>query len=118
MKKRTGGLVYSTDTGRTCPTCRRGVAECRCREQGPAPKSDGVVRVGRESKGRKGAGVTLVTGVPLTGDALAALAKTLKQRVGSGGTVKDGVIELQGDHRDVVVAELSKNGWTVKRVGG
>lgn len=118
MKKRTGGLVYSTDTGRTCPTCRRGVAECRCRENGPSPKRDGVVRVGRETKGRKGAGVTLVTGVPLEGEALDALAKALKQRVGSGGTVKDGVIELQGDHRDIVVAELSKKGWTVKRVGG
>ena len=118
MKKRTGGLVYSTDTGRTCPTCRRGVADCRCRETGPAPKCDGIVRVGRETKGRKGAGVTLVTGVPLTGDALDALAKTLKQRVGSGGTVKDGVIELQGDHRDVVVADLSKNGWTGKPVRG
>jgi translation initiation factor 1 len=118
MKKRTGGLVYSTDTGRTCPTCRRSVGDCRCRVNGPAPKSDGVVRVGRETKGRKGAGVTLITGVPLAGDALEALAKALKQRVGSGGTVKDGVIELQGDHRDVVVAELAKKGWTVKRVGG
>lgn len=118
MKKRSGGLVYSTELGRTCPTCRRGVGECRCRENGPPPKRDGIVRVGRETKGRKGAGVTLVTGVPLEGEALDALAKTLKQRVGSGGTVKDGVIELQGDHRDTVVAELAKKGWTVKRVGG
>lgn len=118
MKKRSGGLVYSTELGRTCPECRKPVAECRCRTAGAAPKGDGVVRVGRETKGRKGAGVTIVTGVPLGGAELAALAKALKQRCGSGGTLKDGVIELQGDHRDVVVAELQKRGWTVKRSGG
>ncbi len=118
MKKRSGGLVYSTELGRTCPTCRRQVGACRCREAPPPPRADGVVRVGRETKGRKGAGVTIVTGVPLTGLELTALAKTLKQRCGSGGTVKDGVIELQGDHRDLIVTELTKRGWTVKRSGG
>lgn len=118
MKKRAGGLVYSTELGRTCPDCRKPVADCRCRAPGAPPKGDGIVRVGRETKGRKGAGVTIVTGVPLGGGDLAALAKALKQRCGSGGTVKDGVIEVQGDHRDTIVAELQKKGWTVKRVGG
>lgn len=118
MKRKSGGLVYSTGLGRTCPDCRNPVAACRCRTGHPPPKTDGVVRVGRETKGRKGAGVTLVTGVPLGGGELAALAKALKQRCGSGGTLKDGVIELQGDHRDLVVTELQTRGWTVKRVGG
>jgi len=83
-----------------------------------SPKGDGVVRVSRQTKGRKGKGVTMVTGVPLAGDELKDLAKKLKQRCGSGGTVKDGVIEIQGDHRDVVVRELSENNWVVKKAGG
>ena len=80
--------------------------------------TDGTVRVGRETKGRKGKGVTVVTGVPLEGVELAALAKQLKNRCGAGGTVKDGVIEIQGDHRDRIVTELQQRGWTVKRSGG
>ncbi len=77
-----------------------------------------MVRVGRETKGRKGAGVTVVTGAPIDRQELVRLARDLKQRCGSGGTIRDGVIELQGDHRDLVVTELGKLGWTVKRVGG
>jgi translation initiation factor 1 len=77
-----------------------------------------VVRVGRETKGRRGKGVTVATGVPLAGEALADLAARLKRLCGSGGTVKDGVIEIQGDHRDLLVAELAKQGWTVRRSGG
>jgi translation initiation factor 1 len=77
-----------------------------------------VVRVGRETQGRKGKGVTVVSGVPLRGEALAVLASELKRLCGSGGTVRDGVIEIQGDHRDRLVAELAGRGWTVKRSGG
>ena len=76
------------------------------------------MRVGRETKGRKGSGVTVITGLPLGGEALAELASRLKRRCGSGGTVKDGVIEIQGDHRDLVVAELQQQGYVVKRAGG
>ena len=83
-----------------------------------APASAAKVRVGRETKGRRGKGVTVVTGVPLRGDQLKELGKKLKQSCGSGGTVKDGVIEIQGDHRDKVVKELSSYGWDVKRSGG
>ena len=79
---------------------------------------DGIVRVGRQTKGRKGKGVTTVTGVPLAGKELQALAKDLKQRCGSGGTVRDGVIEIQGDHRDALVVTLERHGWTVRRSGG
>jgi translation initiation factor 1 len=115
-------LVYSTGAGRLCPECGRPLAECRCKRSKPAqpvvPKGDGVVRVGRETKGRKGKGVTVITGVPLAGDALGELATRLKKRCGSGGTVDGGVIEIQGDHRDTLVAELGKLGFTVKRSGG
>jgi len=76
------------------------------------------VRVGRETKGRRGKGVSVITGLPLTGAALEDLATRLKKRCGSGGTVHDGTIEIQGDHRDVLVAELSKLGYAVKRSGG
>lgn len=112
-------LVYSSQHGRMCPACGRPAASCACRKKGAAaPAGSGVVRVGRETKGRKGKGVTVVTGVPLGADALAALGSELKRLCGSGGTVRDGVIEVQGDHRDLLVAELSKRGWTVKRSGG
>ena len=117
-------LVYSTGPGRLCPECARPMAECRCRRSRPAqpqalaPEGDGVVRVGRETKGRKGKGVTVISGVPLAGDALEALAARLKKRCGSGGTVDGGVIEIQGDHRDTLVTELGKLGYAVKRSGG
>ena len=117
-----GRLVYSTGTGRLCPECARPLADCRCRRSKPAqavaPKGDGVVRVGRETKGRKGKGVTVVTGLPLAGTALDELATRLEKRCGSGGTVHEGAIEIQGDHRDTLVAELGKLGYTVKRSGG
>jgi translation initiation factor 1 len=76
------------------------------------------VRVGRETRGRKGKGVTVVTGVPLRGEALDVLGSELKRLCGSGGTVRDGVIEIQGDHRDRLVDELARRGWTVRRSGG
>lgn len=108
------GTVYSTEHGRICPGCGKPVAQCICRQQEQIPKGDGIVRVARETKGRKGKGVTLITGLPLDHDGLAALARQLKQRCGSGGTVKDGVIEIQGDHRDAVMGELKNLGYTVK----
>ena len=117
-------LVYSTGQGRLCPECARPMSECRCKRSRPAqvvaaaPIGDGVVRVGRETKGRKGKGVTVITGVPLAGDALEELATRLKKRCGSGGTVDAGTIEIQGDHRDTLVAELGRLGYTVKRSGG
>ncbi len=110
-------LVWSSDGGRVPDDKQRRTDDEPRRPAQPAPR-DGVVRVSRETKGRKGKGVTLVTGVPLQGPDLKDLAKALKQRCGSGGTVRDGVIEIQGDHRDVVVAELAKKGWTVKKAGG
>ncbi|MEZ4599148.1 MAG: translation initiation factor Sui1 [Syntrophotaleaceae bacterium] len=118
LKKNTGGLVYSSEHGRMCPGCSRPVKECACVKNQQQPPADGVVRVSRQTKGRKGKGVTLITGVPLDEAGLKALATRLKQRCGSGGTVKDGIIEIQGDHCDLLVEELKKQGWTVKRAGG
>lgn len=114
---RRGTPVYSTAHGRLCARCGRPQSACACRS-GPAPPRDGVVRVARETKGRKGKGVTVITGVPLESEALAALAKELKQKCGSGGRVRGALIEIQGDHRDRLVEELSSRGWTVKRSGG
>ena len=115
-----GALVYSTGEGRLCPACGKPVGGCQCRRAGApaAARGDGVVRVSRETKGRGGKGVTLVTGVPLDGAALEALAKELKARCGTGGTVRDGIIELQGEHRDRLVEDLGRRGYTVKRAGG
>ncbi|HEY8357662.1 MAG TPA: translation initiation factor Sui1 [Ramlibacter sp.] len=119
MKPRSGGgLVYSTDAGRMCPACRRPVAQCSCRKAAPLPAGDGIVRVLRETKGRGGKAVTLARGIPLDEAALAALGKELKAACGSGGTVKDGVIEVQGDHADKIVGLLQQRGYTVKRAGG
>ena len=107
-----------------CPDCGRPEADCTCRRDSAAAASaaampsDGVVRVGRETKGRQGKGVTVVTGVPLPPAELADLCTQLKKQCGSGGAVKDGVIEIQGDHRDRLAAELAQRGWTVKRSGG
>lgn len=113
-----GGLVYSTDAGRMCPDCRKPAAQCICRLTKPAPQSDGVVRVSLESKGRGGKSVTVVKGLALDGAALTQLGKQLKTACGSGGTVKDGVIEVQGDHCALVMDTLKRQGWTVKQAGG
>ncbi len=111
--------VYSTDHGRMCPRCNRLATACRCKQQQPdGPPSDGVVRVSRSTKGRKGKGVTIVTGIPLEGDALKKLVKKLKASCGAGGAIKDGTVEVQGDHRDTLVSALEAKGWTVKRSGG
>lgn len=113
-----GGSVWSTQHGRMCPGCNQPVKACRCPAAPSAPAGDGIVRVGRQTKGRKGKGVTTVSGVPLAGKELQALAKDLKKRCGSGGTVREGVIEIQGDHRDALVEQLERRGWTVRRSGG
>jgi translation initiation factor 1 len=115
-KSSTGGLVYSTEGGRMCPACRRPVAQCTCGQSAaPAPSADGIVRVLRETKGRGGKAVTVVRGA---GGDLVKLSQELKAACGSGGTVKDGAIEVQGDHVDKVMALLQQRGLKVKRAGG
>ncbi len=119
-------LVYSTDGGRisNCPTCGKPYKHCRCEQasageqQTSTKKNDGIVRVMRDRKHRGGKTVTVITGVPASSDALNALAQQLKKLCGSGGTVKDGVIEIQGDHCDKVQGKLTELGYKVKRAGG
>ena len=114
-----GGLVYSTDSGRMCPSCRQPFAACLCKAKpGNVGKGDGVVRVSREVKGRGGKAVTVIRGVPLETAGLAVLGKRLRTACGSGGTLKDGVLEVQGDHVDRMMQMLGEQGWVVKRAGG
>ncbi len=111
-------LVYSTEHGGTCPSCRKKLDRCTCGQKASAPPSDGIVRISRSTKGRKGKGVTVITGIPADAGELKGIAKALKQKCGSGGTVKAGTIEIQGDHRDVLMVELKGMGYTVRRSGG
>lgn len=111
--------MYSTEAGRMCPACRQPLAACRCQSLTRAVSvGDGRVRVSRETQGRGGKAVTVVKGVALDAAGLLALGKSLKALCGSGGTVKDGVIEIQGDHVDRVMAALQAQGHHVKRAGG
>lgn len=111
-------LVYSTDVGERCRNCQRPVNACVCKKGTPGKASAGPVRVSRETAGRKGKGVTVITGLGLVGEPLETLATELKKRCGSGGTVTGDRIEIQGDHRDTIVAELIKRGFAAKRAGG
>ena len=109
-----GGLVYSTETGRMCPKCRQPVADCAC-TRAVAPAGDGVARVAHDTQGRRGKAVTVVRGLGLADDAMATLARELKAACGVGGTLKAGAIELQGEHVERVLAELAARGVRAKR---
>lgn len=119
-----GGLVYSTGIGERCPNCLRAIRDCVCRRgtpgkaAGKADVRDGIVRVSRETQGRKGKAVTVISGLALSPSELQQLATELKKRCGSGGSVENARIEIQGDHRDRLVEELVRRGWKAKRVGG
>ena len=116
-------LVYSTESGRICPSCGHPSTKCNCKKKKPVKKKavypdDGIIRIRREFKGRKGKTVTAVFGVPLDDKKLQQFAKTLKQKCGTGGTVKDGVIIIQGDHSEILLNEIKKEGYSVKLAGG
>ena len=112
-------VVYSTDQGRHCPDCSQPIADCICQSQHQAPpKGDGIVRIQRETKGRKGKGVTVITGIELSPPELKKLATELKQRCSTGGSVKNGTIEIQGDQRKTLEQVLLTKGYTVKISGG
>ena len=113
MRSKTGGLVYSTDSGRMCPVCRQAMAQCACKAQ-PITVGDGVVRVSLQTKGRGGKSVTLVKGLLLDEVAIAILGKQLRTACGSGGTVKDGIVEVQGDHVTLITTLLQKQGFNLK----
>ncbi len=101
-------LVYSTETGRIKPE----------QEKQQRPKGDGIVRIQRQTKGRKGKGVCIVTGLDMDDTPLKLLAAELKKVCGCGGSIKDGTIEIQGDNRDRIKVYLEKKGYTVKLAGG
>lgn len=110
--------VYSTEQGRICPGCNQPVNRCTCKQQVPLVSGDGIVRISRETKGRKGKGVTLVAGIPLADNELKALAKQLRQQLGTGGSIKDNILEFQGDQRSAIKDLLEKLGYKVKLSGG
>lgn len=111
-------LVFSTEHGKMCPECEKPIDQCICAQKKKPLRGDGIVRVALDRKGRKGKGVTTITGVPVHLDEMMTICRKLMQKCAAGGTVKNGVIEIQGDHRDVVIEELKKSGYTVKRSGG
>lgn len=110
--------VYSTDQGRICPRCDQPISHCACKQQSAPLSGDGIVRISRETKGRKGKGVTLVSGIPLAGDELKTLARQLRQQLSTGGSIKDNILEFQGDQRAAVKILLEKQGYQVKLAGG
>jgi translation initiation factor 1 len=115
-------LVYSTETGKIRSSCQRSVTEYTCKKKksqpGPDIKNDGIIRIRREVKGRKGKTVTTISGFLIDADELRNLAAQLKRRCGTGGSVRDGIIIIQGDHRETLLPELKKHGLTVKIAGG
>ena len=115
-------LVYSTESDKICTLCQKPVSECGCKKKKSRSqtniKIDGVIRIQREVEGRKGKTVTIISGFQLTDDELKNLATQLKRRCGTGGSVKDGVIIIQGDHRDTLVTELKNRGFKAKIAGG
>ncbi|MFA6470455.1 MAG: translation initiation factor Sui1 [Candidatus Latescibacterota bacterium] len=110
--------VYSTVSGRICPDCGQPAASCMCARKPNKPQGDGIVRVRREVKGRGGKTVSTISGILLEENELRELASQLKHRFGTGGSVKDGIVEIQGNHVDSLIAELIKMGFTVKKSGG
>lgn len=117
-KQKNSRLVYSTDSGRLCPQCHRPVAGCVCGKNRPASIGDGIVRLQRETKGRGGKAVTIITGLGLAEPELKLLAKAMKQKCGVGGALKGENIEIQGDQRQLLKSELENRGYTVKIAGG
>jgi len=117
-KKDKSGVVYSTEKGNMCPACGKSVSNCACSNKKISSQTNGAVRVAKQTKGRKGSGVTTINGLGLSEGDLKTLEKKLKKKCGSGGTVKDGIIEIQGDHREFLVYELNKMGYKAKRSGG
>ena len=116
-------LVYSTESGRVCFKCGRPIGKCTCKKKKASKKplvypNDGTVRIRREVKGRKGKTVTSIFGIPLDDKKLKQFAKALKRLCGTGGSVKDGIIVIQGDHREALLKEIKKQGYTVKLAGG
>ncbi len=113
--KDTTRIVYSTGQGRMCPRCGRPVSGCICAVEKPADRNDGFIRIRLEKKGRGGKTVTIVSGVPLDRHGIDELASELKRKLGAGGTISNGIIEIQGDRRDAIFLELTRREFRVKK---
>ena len=115
-------LVYSTDSGRICLDCGKTAQKCSCKRKKANLQSniqsDGIIRIRRELKGRKGKTVTTISGFQEGTDDLKRIAKNLKSRCGTGGSIKSGIIIIQGDHKQTIQMELQKQGFKVKLAGG
>lgn len=112
-------VVYTTEAGALCPECKRPRAKCGCAEARKLEiRGDGNVRVRRETNGRGGKTVTTIAGLALNQTELQSLLKDLKRVCGAGGALKDGVLEIQGDHCDLILRELGRRGVRAKRAGG
>ena len=110
-------IVCSSDKGRICPGCGHPADKCRCSQKEAALSGDGIVRIRRETKGRKGKTVTVFTGIPLQEEGLKQLASRLKRRCGSGGTSRGGTVEIQGDHVELLAGELAGLGYRERKSG-
>ena len=110
-------LVYSSETGLLKQSAAPSRNKTKQQSIHAAP-SDGTVRLRRETKGRGGGTVIVISGIPLPETALKELAGALKKRCGCGGTIKNGIIEIQGDHRDILLLELQTRGYRAKLAGG
>jgi len=118
-------LVWSSESGRICPECGNPVSSCVCKKKKNKGKistrqypDDGVIRIMRETKGHKGKTVTIIGNIPYKNSELKDFAKKLKAHCGTGGSVKDGEIIIQGDHRNVILDEISGQGLKAKLAGG
>ena len=113
-------IVYSTKLGELCPACSQPKKKCICQQlkKSTIPEGDGIVRVSRETQGRNGKCVSIISGVLLDAPKLKELATKLKKQCGTGGTIKNGLIEIQGDHRSTLVAALTRMGFNTKLAGG
>lgn len=112
-------LVYSTESGRACTACGKPASKCVCKKKrSQAQPSDGTIRIRREVKGRKGKTASIVYGFDLDADEIKEIAGQLKRLCGTGGSVKDGEIIIQGDHRETIKAKLEQQGLKVKLAGG
>lgn len=116
MQSNNSKLVYSTEYGKMCSGCAKPIKECVCHElkKETVSNPDGVARLKFETKNRKGKGVTIIEGLPINEQELLKLAKSFKQKFGIGGSVKNSIIELQGDHREQIKVELVKQGYKIK----
>ena len=113
-----GSLVYSTSGECICPDCEELINNCICEKKYAAPARGEKIRVHRDKKARRGKTVTIISGIPLNENGLRELASELKRKCGTGGSVKNGEILIQGDRIELSIDFLKEKGYSAKRAGG